>query len=192
MPDYPTNIFSVPEAIKDGATVTFGPDESKLITKDGKMFDIVQDGKLFYLETSDVVGAVKEHSLKELHTMMGHCNGHDLRHLEPTVHGIRITDLGFEFFCDICARRKQTHQQINKKPDPRATFPLELVHSDLAGPVSPAAKGGFRWTICFVDDYPGFFCHYFLRQNSDTTQATAQFMADMAHIGTVKRLRTDN
>ena len=192
MPDYPTNIFSVPEATKNGATVTFGPDESKLITKDGKKFDIVQDGKLFYLETSDVVGAVKEHSLKELHTMMGHCNVHDLRQLERTVDGIRITDPGSEFFCDICARGKQTHEQINKKPDPRATSPLELVHSDLAGPVSPAAKGGFRWAICFVDDYSGFVCHYFLRQKSDTTQATAQFMADVAHIGTVKRLRTDN
>ena len=80
MPDYPTNIFSVPEAIKDSVTVTFGPDESKLITKYDKKFDIVQDGKLFYFETSDVVGAVKEHSLKELHTIMGHCNVHDLRH----------------------------------------------------------------------------------------------------------------
>ena len=85
-----------------------------------KKFDIVQDGKLFYLETSDVVGAIIEHSLKELHTMMGHCNVHDLRHLERTVDGIRITDPESKFFCDICARGKQTHEQINKKPDPRA------------------------------------------------------------------------
>ena len=119
---------------------------------------------------------------------MGHCNVHDLRQLERTVDGIRITDPGSEFLCDICTRGKLTYEQINKKPDPRATSPLELVHSDLAGPVSPAAKGGFRWAICFVDDYSGFVCHYFLRQKSDTTQATAQFMADVAHIGTVKRL----
>ena len=125
----------------------------------------MQDGKLFYLETSDVEGAVKEHSLKELHTMMGHCNVHDLRQLERTVDGIRITDPGSEFFCDICARGKQTHEQINKKPDPRATSPLELVHSDLAGPVSPAAKGSFRWAICLLMTILDLFVTTFYDRN---------------------------
>ena len=34
--------------------------------------------------------------------------------------------------------------------------------------------------------------HYFMKHKSDTTRATARFIADMAHIGSIKRLRTDN
>ena len=54
------------------------------------------------------------------------------------------------------------------------------------------AKGGFRYAICFVDDYSGFVSHYFLRNKSDATRATVQFLADVSAIGTVKVLKTDN
>ena len=40
--------------------------------------------------------------------------------------------------------------------------------------------------------FSGFVSHYFLRNKSDATRATAQFLADVSAIGTVKVLRTDN
>ena len=144
IPEYPTNIFSVHEATKHGSTVTFGPDESKLTTEDGKQLNMVQNGKLFYLETDDKLCAVKEHSLKDLHVMMGHCNISDLRKLGTVVNGINIKDPIACFFCEIWCKGKQTHQSVSKKPDTRASSPLQLVHHDLAGPVTPKAKGGFR------------------------------------------------
>ena len=96
--EYPTNMFSVHEATKPGSTVTFGPNESKLTTEDGKQFNIVQNGKLFYLETGDKSCAVKEHSLKDLHVMMGHCHISDLRKLRTVVNGIKIKDPNADFF----------------------------------------------------------------------------------------------
>ena len=44
----------------------------------------------------------------------------------------------------------------------------------------------------FLDDYSGMVFHYFMKHKSDTTLATAKFIADVAHIGNIKRLRTDN
>ena len=46
-------------------------------------------------------------------------------------------------------------QHRSREPDERATCPLELVHCDLAGPVDPTAKYGFRYALSFVDDYSG-------------------------------------
>ena len=69
---------------------------------------------------------------------------------------------------------------------------IDLVHSDLAGPISPVAKDGFEYAICILDDYSGMVFHYFMKHKSDTTLATAKFIADVAHIGKIKRLRTDN
>ena len=70
--------------------------------------------------------------------------------------------------------------------------PLDLIYSDLAGPISPVAKDGFEYVICLLDNYSGMVFHYFMKQESDTTLVTAKFIADVAHIGKIKRIRTDN
>ena len=108
------------------------------------------------------------------------------------MHGLKISDRDSKFFCDICCRGKLPHSTVCKKPDARARKPLDLVHSDLSGAVEPVAKDGHKYCICFVDDFSGMMFHYFLKHKSDTTRATARFIADMAHIGSIKRLRTDN
>ena len=69
---------------------------------------------------------------------------------------------------------------------------LQLVHSDLAGPITPGSKEGHKYAMIFVDDYSGAFGVYFLKNKSDTIRATEQFLADTAPYGTVKRLRSDN
>ena len=80
---------------------------------------------------------------------------------------------------------------MNKKQDARALKPLDLVHSDLAGLISPVAKDRFEYAICFLNDYSGMVFHYLMKHKSDTTHATAKFIANVAHIGNIKRLRTD-
>ena len=74
---------------------------------------------------------------------------------------------------------------------PRTAAPLDLVHSDLAGPISPCSKEGSKYAMIFTDDYCGVMFLYFLRNKSDATRATARFFADIAPYGRVKRLRSD-
>ena len=197
VPSYPCDILSVHQAVQNGSSVLFGDDRTVLKTKDGTVFDINKVGKLYYLPTvqsSDHMCVFKEKSVtsKQFHQMMGHCNLDDLIKLENISEGIKIKCPKNRFFGDVCTKGKQAHAAINTAPDDRAKAPLQIVHSDLAGPITPTAKGGFRYAICFVDDYSGFVSHYFLRSKSNATRATAQFLADVSAIGTVKVLRTDN
>ena len=202
VPSYKTNIFSVNAAVRNGASMTFGPSCSFMTTGDGRRFDFIRDDKLYYLPAplsssvdkcdTDRVSVNKERTMKQLHSIMGHCNQDDLQKLEGVVDGLKISDRDSKFFCDICCRGKLPHSTVCKKPDARARKPLDLVHSDLSGAVEPVAKDGHKYCICFVDDFSGMMFHYFLKHKSDTTRATARFIADMAHIGSIKRLRTDN
>ena len=50
-------------------------------------------------------------------------------------------------------------------------------HSDLAGPINPTAKDGFRFAMTFTDDYSGAIFVYFLKRKSDATKALIKFMA---------------
>lgn len=55
-----------------------------------------------------------------------------------------------------CAQQKENLLRVeNREPDERAKAALELVHTDLAEPVEPEAKDGFRYTPAFTDDYSG-------------------------------------
>jgi hypothetical protein len=92
---------------------------------------------------------------------MGHCNINDVLKLETVVDGMRIA--GKEHFkCGVCTLGKMCQYQ-NHLPDSRATKPLELVHSDLAGPISPVLREGSNYVISLVDDYSALVMVYFLK-----------------------------
>lgn len=128
----------------------------------------------------------------EWHKIMGHCNFNDLRKLQGVyvVEGMKIVD-DRRCDCAICTQGKMC-QFRNRKPDERAKEPLEFVHCDLAGPISPVAKDGFRYALSFVDDHTGVNPVYFLKHKSDTVEATEKFLADAAPFGKIKRIRSDN
>lgn len=90
------------------------------------------------------------------------------------------------------AHRENSPRQGNREPDSKAKKPLELVHTDLAGPMRTPSIEGHRYAQSFIDDYSGTIFVYFLMSKTDTVQATERFLADIAPYGEVKRIRSDN
>ena len=194
VPSYKQDIFSVHSAVSKGATVNFSPGNAKLVSSDGTEFKIEQAGKLYYLNSAISSNMSKQDSktksLKDWHEILGHCNLSDVLALEDVVDGMKIVGKK-EFDCGTCVEGKMI-QHRNRKPDKRANSILELVHCDLAGPIDPIAREGFRYVLSFVDDYSGMIMIYLLANKSDTLKATEKFLADMSPYGKVKRLRSDN
>ncbi|KIA91165.1 hypothetical protein OA88_22630, partial [Flavobacterium sp. JRM] len=93
--------------------------------------------------------------------------------------------------CEVCTKGKFT-QTRNREPDRKAKKPLELIHTDLAGPMPTPSKEGHRYVQSFTDDYSGTMFVYFLKTKGDTIQATEKFLADIAPFGETKCIRSDN
>jgi hypothetical protein len=53
--------------------------------------------------------------------------------------------------------------------------PLELVHGDLCGPISPATPAGNRYFLLLVDDYSRFMWVKLLRTKDEAVDAIRQF-----------------
>ena len=102
--------------------------------------------------------------------------------LEDVVEGIEISDSssGKPQDCNVCIEGIMT-QSRNRNPDARATAPLQLVHTDLAGPIDPVSREGFRYSRAFTDDYSGAVFVYFLKSKSDTVAATFFFWQTQLH-----------
>ena len=110
--------------------------------------------------------------------------------MQNVLDGMKIADEQ-QCECTICTQGKMCPTR-SRKPDERAKSPLEFVHCDLAGPIDPVARDGFKYALCFVDDYTGINMVYFLKQKSDTVEATQKFLADIAPFGKIKRIWSDN
>ena len=177
IPSYNQNIFSVPAAIEKGASISLDTDVKHFRAPNGTLLDIEQQGRLFYLN-SVFSSQNNASTLIEWHKIMGHCNFSDLRKLQSVVDGMKIAD-DQQYACVICTQGK-TCQFRNRKPGERAKEPLAFVHYDLTCPVDPVAKDGFKYALAFVDDYTGINMVYFLKQKSDTVEATQKFLADTA------------
>ena len=104
---------------------------------------------------------------------------------------IRARQKGKPQECEVCTLGKMINTR-NRDPDARAEAPLELVHTDLAGPITPTSREGYSYALAFTDDFSGATFAYFLKNKSDTLTATKIFLADVTSYGSVKRIRSDN
>ena len=188
IPSYSQNILSVSKMTKKGVNVYFGPNYAELVTPNGVKFNIEQRGRLYFVKTVMSEGP-RTRTLKEWHETLGHLNLKDCLRLESVVEGMKITEKT-EFKCGTCAEGKMVEYR-NHAAVTKVKAPLDLVHSDLAGPISPASIDGSKYAMIFTDDYSGVTFLYFLRNKDDATSATARFLADIAPYGNIKRLRTD-
>ncbi|CAL8115629.1 unnamed protein product [Prunus armeniaca] len=55
--------------------------------------------------------------------------------------------------CEGCVPGKQHREPFDKEKAWRANYPLELVHTDLCGPMQNESIGGNRYFITFIDDF---------------------------------------
>ena len=193
-----SDIFAVQATTTEkGASVVFHPESAELFSKGGTKFNIKKYGKLYYLHVGICSNLKNSHSvcytnnLKSWHTILGHCNYEDIVKLEEVVDGMKVSDGSSRPDYDTCILGKMT-QSRNRNPDIRSKTPLELVHNDLAGPMHPMSKEGFRYSIAFTDDYSGVVFVYCLKNESDTVEATKKFLSYSALFGAAKRLRWDN
>ena len=198
VPSFPQDIFSVRAATSKGATVVFKEGQNKLIHKNGTTFDIKVYDRLFYLNTVneenvDIDECHGCYDIKTWHEILGHCNYEDVLKLQNVTEGMAIkgkVDIS-HLTCEVCTEGKFA-QSRSREPDAKAKNALDLVHTDLSGPIDPTAKDGFRYTLAFTDDYSGAVFVYFLKSKSDTVKATEKFIADVSPYGKIKCMRSDN
>ena len=78
--------------------------------------------------------------------------------------------------CEACKAGKMHADPFPSSPS-RASAPLQLVHTDLHGPVKVPTTQGYRYWVTFIDDHSRFRAVYLLKKKSETFGAFKQFKA---------------
>jgi len=76
--------------------------------------------------------------------------------------------------CEACKAGKM-HADPFPISTSRASKPLQLVHSDVHGPVKVPTHQGYRYWVTFIDDHSRFKAVYLLKKKSETFAAFKQY-----------------
>ncbi len=111
------------------------------------------------------------------HQRYGHPGKEALRRLPKHVKGIPDISPASESPCEGCAFGKE-HRQAFKPSSKRASTPLELVHSDLVGPmkVHSVSKKNLYF-ITFLDDYSSLARTFYISEKSEARQCFEYYKA---------------
>ena len=71
---------------------------------------------------------------------------------------------------------------------------MELIHSDVCGPMSSTSLSGFEYYITFIDDFSRKTWIYFLKAKSEVFEKFKEFKALIENLSDkkIKTLRSDN
>ncbi|TYJ98650.1 gag/pol protein [Cucumis melo var. makuwa] len=64
----------------------------------------------------------------------------------------------------------------------RAKEPLELIHSDLCGPMNVKARGGFEYFISFIDDYSRYGYLYLMEHKSEALEKFKEYKTEVENL----------
>ena len=81
-----------------------------------------------------------------------------------------------DLVCEACKAGKM-HANPFPVSHTRASRPLQLIHSDVHGPLKVSTNLGYRYWITFIDDYSRFKAVYLLKRKSEAFAAFKQFKA---------------
>ncbi|WJZ88365.1 hypothetical protein VitviT2T_007671 [Vitis vinifera] len=75
----------------------------------------------------------------------------------------------------------------------RAKVPLEIIHTDVCGPLNVKARGGYEYFVTFIDDYSRYGYVYLIQRKSEAFEKFKEFRAEAEKqlSKSIKTLRSD-
>lgn len=156
VPTLRTNLMSVTKITDKGHQVTFQKEKAVISNSNGKIrFIADRKGDLYFLRntreyTHNASIEDKPDKLKQWHDKLGHLNIKDVIHMSnrgviPKVNSSILN-------CSRCLQGKLTALPFPKRLS-RSTHKLEIIHSDLCGPMRTESLGKSKYFVTFKDDY---------------------------------------
>lgn len=129
------------------------------------------------------------------HRRLGHINLQRMKLMrDGAVDGLDFDDNDADVkSCEVCAMGKQARSPFGRS-ESQSTQLLELIHSDVIGPMENVSIGGSRYILTFVDDFSRKVFIFILKKKSDVFAAFKEFKAFVENQTNkkIKVFRTDN
>ncbi|OQD61512.1 hypothetical protein PENPOL_c016G05407 [Penicillium polonicum] len=154
VPSAHANLISVLQLLKQGAKVEFSSRSASIRNKSNgkKLYTASQYHGVYALDLWTTLTFPSPHVSPKMalwHNRLAHLSDANLQRLKKHAHGIR--DMEPRLPCNPCLQGRM----IEKAPQPRGEYAMELLHIDIAGPFDEGFDGSRYW-LTVVDGFTGW------------------------------------
>jgi transposase InsO family protein len=184
VPELDENLLSIGQLLEHGYSLNFENRECRIFDSKRRSVAVVKmtSNRSFPLsfnyEKNVSMMAREENDSCLWHRRLGHLNYESLKLLyqKKMVYGLpRIEEKAG--VCEGCVLGKHHRQPFPKEGAWRAKQALELVHTDVCGPMNTLSHGKNRYFVLFIDDFTRMTWVYFMRQKSEVFIIFKKFKA---------------
>ncbi|UYV73309.1 hypothetical protein LAZ67_10002666 [Cordylochernes scorpioides] len=209
IPELTDNLLSVSAATSNGCKVTFNRDWCTIERDNTALANGILDNGMYRLHLDDnpqtrtfKANVAKQNHCRNKnclmlwHDRLGHRNIESIKkiHNENLARGLSLNNCSHSTDCVQCIQGNLTETPFPKKTEYRATETLQLVHSDICGPLPTNSLSGKRYFITFTDDYSRYTKVYLLKGKDEAYEKIKDYVIS-AHTEfgkNIQTIRTDN
>ncbi|KAE8709398.1 Agamous-like MADS-box protein AGL6 [Hibiscus syriacus] len=200
VPNMKSNILSLGQLVEKGYDIHMN--NYNLSIKDDKNNFIAKvpmsKNRMFLINIQNDVAKCLKACYKDSswlwHLRFGHLNfgGLELLSKKEMVKGLPCINHPDQL-CEGCLVGKQFRKSFPKESETRAKKPLELIHTDVCGPIKPSSLGNNNYFLLFIDDFSRKTWVYFLKQKSEVFEVFKKFKAAVERESgrKIKAMRSD-
>ena len=193
------NLISMAVLESKGFKVVFMEGKALLWSKDEDLSSTLvigyQEGGLYKLPGQMMTALVHDEvSPNEIwHRRLGHLHFKALPDLQKMVSGMPNLDFSQKEICKGCSLGKIVKKSLPSSMHSSKVI-LELIHSDICGPMSSPSLSGYLYFVIFIDDLSRKTWIYFLKAKNETFYKFQEFKAlvEKQTGKCIRVLRTDN
>lgn len=199
IPGLKSNIISLGQATEAGCEVRMKDDHLMLLDRFGHlMVKTTRSMNRLYKVTlqADTILCLLTVPTESSrwHARFGHVNMDTMKLMinKGLVDGIPKISVGKET-CVSCYLGKQARRSFPQSTEYRATSPLELVHGDLCGPITPSTQGRKRYVFVLIDDCTRYMWTILLEEKGEAFDKFLVFkkIAEQETGAVLKTFRSD-
>lgn len=183
-PNIHGNMISVHKLLNNGYSVNFGNGVCEIL-RDGKQIAVADDVNGLYRlrRTHKVNNCLENEHKKEClhfwHRVFGHRDPEAIKTMNKgnLIKGMKLIDCGIKMQCETCMEAKSTRLPFPKKSQSSSKAILDLIHTDVCGPMQTESIGKKRYILTMIDDYSKYTEVYFMHNKSDTEDRIKEYIS---------------
>jgi len=204
VPEIKRNLLSVSKITDKGKTVILHDSEATIRTINNEIIARAFKENGLYVIQGDCsenkikpeVFQINQKPMEVWHKRFCHVNENFLRTMvkNDLVKGLDLSLSKKQDLCDDCCITKSTRATHKRLTEKNSRKLLELVHTDICGPIQVDSCGGARYFLTFIDDFSRKIVVYCLRTKNEVLKYFKIYRARVEREKGMKilRLRSDN
>ncbi|CAB0019909.1 unnamed protein product [Nesidiocoris tenuis] len=203
VPTLNTNLLSVSKITDKNFKVIFEKDRATVRDPEGiAVLQARKSNGLYYVNTKttneEETNNISNNSedIMTWHRKMAHINEAELKIAQKnkSLNGLYFDSNSKLGECEVCLQGKLAKLPFPTRETPKKLDILEIVHTDVCGPMRTISPGGARYFVTFIDEASRYCKVYFLKQKSEVLEVFKQYKreAERSTGAKLKYLQSDN